>query len=746
VVSSFGFLLISFNILRLRLFLFVWHSIRSAKKKKAVIYHLQQRRIVMDAEHNRKKRASLKLTSLLLTGILTLISGIAPARGAGLLVADNGFGGVLEIIEHDVRVTINNGIAVTEVTQVFQNTESRQVEALYTFPVPKGASVSNFSMWINGKEMVGEVLEKEKAREIYNSYKQRKRDPGLLEQKDYKTFEMRIFPIGPQASQKVQITYYQELDFDHDWATYVYPLATTANKQADSRVQGRFAVAVDIKSAVPIASLESPSHGSDFLMVSHSEQYREASLENKDGDLSRDVVLAYKVSRPVTGLDLITSAEPGEDGYFALTLRAGNEIEKLQTGSDYVFVLDISGSMANDGKLRTSVASLDAFIKALAPEDRFEVVTFNRIPNALFGKLVEARKPAFNQAVNFLNSQEARGGTFLEPALETAYKYVSPDRTLNTVILSDGMTEQSERRVLLQMIQRRPVNVRVFCIGVGNEINRSLLGQMAEEAGGLAAFLSRGDDFNRQAKAFQRKLMHPVATNLEVGFSGFDIYDLTPDKLPNLYFGMPVRIYGRYRGHGIVRVELTGEVNGRKVATTAELDFPAKDADNPEIERMWAWHRMEELKRQHEIRPDAQLADEIIRLGETYSITSEYTSFLVLENDAEYKRWKIERRNVDRIRRDRTAQARLRTQLEALRDKAIKDLGPTAEKPATPVQSVAAKPSGQNPLPRTGNRNSQSVSRSADLPSLGGGAMDPISGLLGIALAGSAILGRKKKK
>ncbi|MBT7300461.1 MAG: hypothetical protein HN849_13150, partial [Victivallales bacterium] len=56
---------------------------------------------------------------------------------AGLLIADGGFGGVLKIESHEVQVTINNGIAVTEVTQVFRNTEDRQVEALYTFPVPK---------------------------------------------------------------------------------------------------------------------------------------------------------------------------------------------------------------------------------------------------------------------------------------------------------------------------------------------------------------------------------------------------------------------------------------------------------------------------------------------------------------------------------------------------------------------------------------------------------------------------------
>src|SRR5439155_5770684 len=158
--------------------------------------------------------------------MLALMGWTHLASAAGLLIADGGQGGVLQVKEHSAHVTINNGVAVTEVTQVFVNTEDRQVEALYTFPVPRGASVANFSMWINGKEMTGEVVEKQRAREIYNSYKQVRRDPGLLEQVDYKNFEMRIFPIGPQAQQRVQITYYQELDFDHDWATYVYPLAT----------------------------------------------------------------------------------------------------------------------------------------------------------------------------------------------------------------------------------------------------------------------------------------------------------------------------------------------------------------------------------------------------------------------------------------------------------------------------------------------------------------------------------------
>ncbi len=279
-------------------------------------------------------------------------------HAAGMLIADGGLGGVLTIEEHTAQVTINNGVAVTEVTQVFRNTENRQVEALYLFPVPEGATVANFSMWIGGKEMIGEVVEKERARKIYNSYKRVRRDPGLLEQVDYKNFEMRIFPIEANAEQRVQIAYYQELNFDHDWATYVYPLATAPRAGVDAQVSGRFGLTMHVKSAVPIVKLESPSHGEEFVVVQHGDKYFEASLETEGGNLDRDLVLALRAG--------------DEDGYFLLTLSAGEELAEAYSGMDYVFLLDVSGSMANDGKLRESI---NAFIRSLAPEDRFEVLS-----------------------------------------------------------------------------------------------------------------------------------------------------------------------------------------------------------------------------------------------------------------------------------------------------------------------------------------------------------------------------------
>jgi Ca-activated chloride channel family protein len=672
---------------------------------------------------------------------LALLAASA-AHASGLLIAEGGFGGMLEIVEHDVQVTVNNGVAVTEVTQVFQNLEDRQVEALYTFPVPKGASVANFSMWINGKEMIGEVVEKKRAREIYNSYKQKRRDPGLLEQTDHKTFEMRIFPIGPRARQKVRISYYQELDVDHNWATYVYPLATTTRRGADARVRDTFAVRFDVKSEVPVVEMDSPSHGKGFVVARHSEHYWQASLEAAEGDLNRDVVLAYRIARPRTGVDVICSKRRSEDGYFALTLTAGEELERLNKAMDYVFVLDVSGSMADDGKLRISRRSIGAFIDTLGPEDRFEVITFNVAPTTLFNRLQKADANARARAGQFLESREARGGTVLNPAMQTAYRYRDPDRQLNVVVLSDGMTEQREWTALFRILRKRPANARVFCIGVGNDVDRRLLEQVAHDAGGLTAFLSRGGDFARQAKAFRRKLEHPAATGVRISFEGGGVYDLEPKALGNLFHGSPLRLYGRYRQPGPVEAVVEAEVAGRTVQTTATLQLPEKDDDNPEIERMWAWHKVDRLLKEADRAGQRapSLLDEIVRLGEGYSIATEYTSFIVLENNAEYQRWQIDRRNALRIERDRAKRERLRRKLDAVQLAAASELGPVATQPAD--RGTRAAPAARpTPRPASSGRRGFDIRFGGGG---GGGAVDPVTALIAVALAGGALAARHR--
>jgi Ca-activated chloride channel family protein len=696
--------------------------------------------------HTDRLRRYLVLSAVAAAIALTTASPPS-ASAAGLLVADGGFGGVLEIKEQDVRVTINNSIAVTQIDQVFVNTENRQVEALYTFPVPREASVSNFSMWIAGKEMIGEVVEKERARKIYNSYKQKKRDPGLLEQVDFKQFEMRIFPIAAGAEQRIRIEYYQELPVDHDWATYVYPLATNANgRPIDTAVKGRFSLTVDVKSEVPIEELKSESHADDFAIVNHKSDYAQAALELTAGDLSRDIVMAIHTKRPRTGLDVVTSKPKGEDGYFMMTLTPGDDLSSTAEPMDYLFLLDISGSMARDEKLALSNKSVSAFVESLGQEDRFDCLAFNISPTPLFKELRPATKDNLGLAADFLSNQRARGGTVLRPAITAAYAYRDDDRPLNVVLLSDGLTQAGEQAELMRLLDARPEGIRIFCIGVGNEVNRPLLSQMASQAGGSAAFVSTEDSFARQAQLMRQKLVRPAIQDLSVQFNGSEIHDVEPQVSGDLFYGTPLRMFGRYGSGGSVAVTLSGKVQGAAWSETVAMDLDSKDQGNSEIERMWAQKRIGRLLSIERSGKGTQ-RDEIVRLSEGYSIVSPYASMLVLENDGEYKRWKIEQKNATRIVRDRAARDNVQQRLAELRRQSADDfkLASADKSTAQPAQAGNPNPTAVRQPPRV-----QDQSRGVDLNigggGGGGGAIEPVTACISLGAVGAAAWAERRRK
>jgi hypothetical protein len=256
---------------------------------------------------------------------------------------------------------------------------------------------------------------------------------------------------------------------------------------------------------------------------------------------------------------------------------------------------------------------------------------------------------------------------------------------------------------------------------------------------------------------------------VRLSYSGTSVYDVEPQQLPNLYHGAPVRVYGRYRTGGTVAVKLEAEVLGAPLNQTVELTFPDRNERNPEIERMWASHRVERLMAVDRQAGTASSKDEITRLCEGYSIASEYASFIVLENDAEYRRWSIQRRNATRVSRDRSAQLALRKELDTIRESAIAKLGPEQKEGERSLS--AAKPdstrftaSRPTTLPTTSPSPSivdSSRGRDIGVPvststgnggggGAGGGAIDPITAAIALGLAGATLgagrLGRRKRQ
>ena len=156
-----------------------------------------------------------------------------------------------------------------------------------------------------------------------------------------------------------------------------------------------------------------------------------------------------------------------------------------------MFVLDVSGSMAFDGKLPLSRDRCRRIRRSRwATDDRFEVITFNIAATPLFGSMTPVSADRRKQASEFLGHAQGHGRHRAAAGHRDRLSLPQCRPQLNVVILSDGMTEQREQRELVRLIKQRPAGSSVFCVGVGNEVNRPLLGAVGERgrrSGGVSS-------------------------------------------------------------------------------------------------------------------------------------------------------------------------------------------------------------------------------------------------------------------
>src|SRR5437879_318669 len=190
--------------------------------------------------------------------VLIVLFAWAGAAGAnGLLIPEDKQLPPLAMLQHKVTIKLDDQVALTHVEQVFRNHTDRQLEATYVFPVPKGASVTKFTMWVNGKEVHGELLPADQARAVYTSIVRRTQDPGLLEYIGNNLLRMRVFPIPPKGDQKVAYSYTSVAPQDAGLVEYIYPLKTDG--KATSTLED-FSIKPTIKSQHQIETVKSPNH------------------------------------------------------------------------------------------------------------------------------------------------------------------------------------------------------------------------------------------------------------------------------------------------------------------------------------------------------------------------------------------------------------------------------------------------------------------------------------------------------
>ncbi len=549
----------------------------------------------------------------------------------------------------EIDTKINGQVATTHLVQVFRNDTPYTLEGTYFFPIPETASIVEFAIWENGKKLVGEVRTREEARRIYDEIVRRQRDPGLLEYAGKDLFQASIFPIPPNSDKKLEMTYSQVLKAESGTVAYRYPLGTGRNlwnRQTDENVRrnmptqkfGTVSGKIEIVGREALRNIYSPSHQVDVKRK--GENNASVSFETSSND--NDFQLFYGLSNNDFGMSLLTYREPGKDGYFLLQISPKDNVTESQlVNKDIVFVLDTSGSMADEGKMEKARNALLFGVQTLREGDRFNIINFSGEEHLFEDKLIGANADAKQRGATFIKKLQPNGPTNINDALVAALKqFDSSDRPKMLVFMTDGRPTASESNTekIIQNAKKVKVEgLRMFTFGVGYDVNTQLLDKLAEENSGTADYVEPKEDLEIKVSNFFTKVNSPVLTGLEMDFGGVQTDLMYPRQLNDIFKGSQLTIIGRYRNTSDlnnITLHLKGKT-GRETRTFnySNLDFPMRADKNEFLPRLWATRRVgwliEQIRSNGE---NKELRDEIVDLGTRYGIVTPYTSYLAIEN------------------------------------------------------------------------------------------------------------------
>ncbi len=548
----------------------------------------------------------------------------------------------LAIKNQRVDILLKEGVAHVKVEQTFKNSTERDLEAVYIFPLPENASIAEFALIIGGKRVRGELVEKEKARQVYQDIVRRLRDPGLLEHLSGSLFRVRVYPVPRNGEQKMELAYSQNLAFENGLYTFTYPLKTS---EKASRTLEDFSVRARVFSRLPVKAIYSPSHKISVNRKGEGEAI--LGFEEDKSVLDRDFVVYYGVSEKAFGLHLLTHRRKGEDGFFMMLLAPpitpprGTVIRR-----DVTFVLDTSGSMAGE-KIHQAREALKYCLHRLHEEDRFNIIRFSTDVERFRDNLVAANGNHRKAATEFTDAIEARGGTDIHGALTTALSQkTDPARSHVVVFLTDGLPTVgvTDIATILEAVSRAATpNTRLFTFGVGHNVNTLLLDRIANEHGGVSQYVQPEENIEIKVSSFYDKISNPVLSRPTLRIEKIELLQTHPRELPDLFAGGQLTLFGRYRGEGHVAVRLSGTIHRQRQEYVFETDFPDENAENDFIPRLWATRRVGYLLEQMRLTTEgSELKEEIVRLGKEYGILTPYTSYLVVETPEDYRRHGIE--------------------------------------------------------------------------------------------------------
>jgi Ca-activated chloride channel family protein len=563
---------------------------------------------------------------------------------------ENGEEGVdrLPLKSTEVSVTINAVIAQVQVTQHYANEGTRPIHARYVFPASTRAAVHGMRMQVGEQTVVARIQERQAATQTFQTAKKAGQSASLLTEERPNVFTMQVANILPGEAIRIELTYTELLVPTDGTYEFVYPTvvgpryATVPEAGAEDHHQWlknpylregspsvpRFDIQTQVAAGLPIAEMSCVSHAAEIAYADASNAaVRLAAGETNAGN--RDYILRYRLTGRQIQTGLMRYAGEKENFFVMMVQPPERVAPETIMPREYIFVVDVSGSM-NGFPLDTAKTLLRRLIGGLRPVDRFNVVLFAGAAQVLAPACLPADTDNLARAVALIDRQEGGGGTELRQAMQTALALPTTEAMARcVVVVTDGFIGLEKE--VFTLIDRNLNRTNFFAFGIGSSVNRHLIEGLAHVGRGEPFVVTEPDEANAAAERFRQYIEAPVLSHIDIQYDGWEVYDLEPARVPDLFAQRPLVVCGKWRGDassGKVRITgTTAQGAYDQTLTLAPLETTAADA----LPYLWARTRLTRLSDYNLNGEDDDTKGQITSLGLTYHLLTPHTAFVAVD-------------------------------------------------------------------------------------------------------------------
>lgn len=556
----------------------------------------------------------------------------------------------------EVEVSISGVIADVNVKQIYINESKNTLEAIYVFPGSTRAAVYGMAMTIGNRRIDAKIKKKEQARQEYEQAKSEGKSTTLLEQHRPNVFQMNVANILPGDTIIVEMRYTELLEHEGGIYEFVYPTVVGprysesgeqwVDKSSAMFENGKFpefSIRTIIQAGMPIQKISSITH--NLTIESKVSDEAIISLSNpKDNEGNRDYILQYELQGGKVESGLLRY-EHGDENFFLLMMQPPKKPTLDQIPPrEYVFIVDVSGSMRGF-PLSVSKELIRNITSQLRPVDRFNVMLFESSNAMLYEESVEATEKNIKKAMDVIDKQKGSGGTRMYPAIVNAMSFKQTEGFSRTfIIVTDGFV--TVEKEAFNYIRDHLNEANLFPFGIGSNVNRYIIEGLANAGMGTPYIVTNQTQAEEIGKKAIQAISQPVLTDISIDWGDFDVYDVEPVAIPDVFAERPILVYGKYKSSPIGTIAVSGLAGN----TTYEQKFDVAKArveHNQALRYLWARNQIRYIDDyaqyyegntngwtdsygKHQ-RSTSQI-ERVTNLGLKYNLLTQYTSFLAVDD------------------------------------------------------------------------------------------------------------------